>query len=84
MTSNTGVAVYSPCGSNGDAALNIKSQIKLSEPKNLNAHGLLTSDSIDSKLTQVGIWRYDLHSSDASRSTTSTGASVELSTKPAG
>jgi len=53
VTAKTGVAVYSPCGAQGDAALNIKSQIKLSEAKNLNAHGLLTSDSIDSKLTQV-------------------------------
>ena len=44
----------------------------------------LTSDSIDSKLTQVDIWQYDLHYSDASRSTTSIGASAELSAKPAG
>jgi hypothetical protein len=44
--------VWSPCGAEG--ALNINSQIRLtSDSSNTKATGLLTTDSIDAKFTQV-------------------------------
>lgn len=42
-------AVLSPCGAEG--MLNINSQVRLTGNSNLN--GLLTTDSVDTKFTQV-------------------------------
>lgn len=41
--------VFSPCGAEG--MLNINSQVRLTGPSTLN--GLLTTDSVDTKFTQV-------------------------------
>ena len=42
-------AVLSPCGKEG--MLNINSQVRLSGNSNLN--GLMTTDSVDTKFTQI-------------------------------